>query len=311
MYNKGDEACWKGRIDDTKLRAHFRNFQVVSIIDAYKDKMEEHDVGIIGYAVDQGVYLNQGRRGAVDGPNAIRKKFANLPLKHDISIADFGNVTTDEDTVEHVQLEYADLMAQTNNAAKFHFLIGGGHDISYAHYKGLKRIYPDAKVGVINIDAHFDLRDAKHATSGTGFKQILDEDKDAGYLVLGIQETGNTQHLFNIANQYGVHYVLAEEVDDVTTNEVIKTFIDQYDVIMLTLCLDVIDSSYAPGVSAPCSFGLTPQQVERLIRNVLSFNKTKHFSIAEMNPEYDIDDRTAKLVAHIMFHTVHRNPNIE
>lgn len=310
MYSKADAALWHGRIDDHDNRAHFRNFQTVQVVDAQDELTERFDVGILGYAVDRGVYLNQGRVGAKQGPDAIRTKFGNLPLMHDLSIADFGNVTTEEKFVENVQHEYAELIDKTNDYAKFHLLIGGGHDISYAHFKGLKALDPDQSIGVINIDAHFDLRDSESATSGTGFKQILDEDADAGYLVLGLQEAGNTQHLFEVAEQYDVKYVLAEDIDYDTTDEIIQSFIEQYDIIMLTLCLDVIDSAFAPGVSAPCSFGLTPQQVERLVREVLSYGKTRHLSIAEMNPEYDIDGRTAKLVGHIMFFAVHRNPNI-
>ncbi|WP_414053405.1 formimidoylglutamase [Macrococcus equi] len=312
MYTKGDVTNWQGRVDDLKQRAHFRNFQSVDIIDLEDENKQDisHNVGLLGYAVDQGVHLNQGRTGAKEGPSAIRQKFANLPLKNDITIADFGDVFTEDDYVEDVQQEYADKIAQTSKHANFHFLLGGGHDIAYAHFKGLKEIYPNKSIGVINIDAHFDLRDADCATSGTGFKQILDEDRDAGYLVIGIQEAGNTEHLFNVADEYGVQYVLAEDVDQNSTSEVIQAFIKGYDVIMLTLCLDVIDSAFAPGVSAPCSFGLSPQQVERLIREVLSYNKTQHLSIAEMNPAYDIDGRTAKLVSHIMFHAIHRNPNI-
>lgn len=310
MYSKSDALIWHGRIDDIKDKAHFRNFQVVTVLDATENITERFDVGILGYAVDRGVDLNQGRLGAKDGPNAIREKFGNLPLMNNISIADFGNVATEEKYVEHVQKEFADLIKSTNHCANFHFLIGGGHDIAYAHFKGLKALYPDQSIGVINIDAHFDLREAPHATSGTGFKQILDEDASAGYLVLGLQEAGNTQNLFNIAKQYDVKYVLAEEIETEATNEIISTFVAQYDIIMLTLCLDVIDSAYAPGVSAPCSFGLMPKQVQNLISKIMSYGKTQHISIAEMNPEYDIDDRTAKLVGHIMFHVIHRHPNI-
>ncbi|WP_049316807.1 arginase family protein, partial [Staphylococcus capitis] len=87
-------------------------------------------------------------------------------------------------------------------------------------FKGLKALYPEQSIGVINIDAHFDLRDSEYATSGTGFKQILDEDADAGYLVLGLQEAGNTQHLFEVAEQYDVKYVLAEDIDYDTTDEI-------------------------------------------------------------------------------------------
>lgn len=322
MYTKGDEQLWTGRIDDTEKKEHFRNFQVVDVVDLeginekndneqIKEHTAQYDVGILGYAVDRGVYLNQGRVGAQQGPDAIRGKFGNLALMNDITIGDFGNISTDETYVENVQTEYADMIEKTHPLAKFHMLLGGGHDISYAHYKGLRQLYPHQSIGVINIDAHFDLRDANQATSGTGFKQIIDEDPDAGYLVLGIQQAGNTQHLFNIAKERGVEYVLAEHIDQDSTNESIASFIDKYDVIMLTLCLDVIDSAYAPGVSAPCSFGLSPKQVLRLILEVLKHDKTQHISIAEMNPEYDIDGRTAKMVGHIMFRMLHRNSNIE
>lgn len=322
MYTKGDENLWTGRIDDTENSAHFRNFQVVDVVDLeginekndneqIKEHTAQYDVGILGYAVDRGVYLNQGRVGAQQGPDAIREKFGNMALMNDITIGDFGNISTDETYVENVQTEYADMIEKTHPLAKFHMLLGGGHDISYAHYKGLRQLYPHQSIGVINIDAHFDLRDANQATSGTGFKQIIDEDPYAGYLVLGIQQAGNTQHLFNIAKERGVEYVLAEHIDQDSTNESIASFIDKYDVIMLTLCLDVIDSTYAPGVSAPCSFGLSPKQVLRLILEVLKHDKTQHISIAEMNPEYDIDGRTAKMVGHIMFRMLHRNSNIE
>ncbi|TDM46170.1 formimidoylglutamase [Macrococcoides goetzii] len=322
VYTKGDENLWTGRIDDTENRAHFRNFQVVDVVDLeeiddnreneqIEDYASQYDVGILGYAVDRGVYLNQGRVGAQQGPDAIREKFGNMALMNDITIGDFGNISTDETYVENVQTEYADMIKKSHSLAKFHMLLGGGHDISYAHYKGLRQIYPHQSIGVINIDAHFDLRDAEHETSGTGFKQIIDEDPEAGYLVLGIQQAGNTQHLFNIANDRGVEYVLAEHIDQDSTNERIASFIDKYDVIMLTLCLDVIDSAYAPGVSAPCSFGLSPKQVYRLILEVLKYDKTQHISIAEMNPKYDIDERTAKMVGHIMFRILHRNSNIE
>ena len=46
---------------------------------------------------------------------------------------------------------------------------------------------------MINIDAHFDTRDEGYSTSGTSFRQILEEDDNADYLVLGISQGGNTQ----------------------------------------------------------------------------------------------------------------------
>ena len=79
--------------------------------------------------------------------------------------------------------------------------MGGGHDIAYAQYLGIREVYPDASLGIINIDAHFDTRAESQSTSGTSFRQILDQDNQADYLVLGIQQGGNTQGLFDYAEE--------------------------------------------------------------------------------------------------------------
>ena len=41
---------------------------------------------------------------------------------------------------------------------------------------------------MINIDAHFDTRAEQQSTSGTSFRQILEEDDNTDYLVLGISQ---------------------------------------------------------------------------------------------------------------------------
>ena len=65
---------------------------------------------------------------------------------------------------------------------------------------------------VINIDAHFDTRDEGESTSGTSFRQILDQDDNADYMVLGISQGGNTQGLFDYAKEKNVQYVYADEL---------------------------------------------------------------------------------------------------
>ena len=54
---------------------------------------------------------------------------------------------------------------------------------------------------MINIDAHFDTRAEQQSTSGTSFRQILEEDDNTDYLVLGISQGGNTQSLFDYAKE--------------------------------------------------------------------------------------------------------------
>jgi formiminoglutamase len=54
-------------------------------------------------------------------------------------------------------------------------VLGGGHEVTFAHYSGIKKAFPNQKIGIINIDAHFDNREPENgvgASSGTGFWQI-------------------------------------------------------------------------------------------------------------------------------------------
>lgn len=101
-------------------------------------------------------------------------------------LIDYGNVEHDHDSLIDTQQEYAELAAKSIQNHKQTFLLGGGHDIAYAQYLATRKVYPNESIGVINIDAHFDTRDEGESTSGTSFRQILDQDDNADYMVLGI-----------------------------------------------------------------------------------------------------------------------------
>jgi formiminoglutamase len=79
----------------------------------------------------------------------------------------------------------------------------------------------------------------------------------------------------------------------------LETFIEQHDFIFLTLCTDVLNAAFAPGVSAPSPFGLDPSIVRSIIRSVTSSKKTLSFDISEVNPVLDENNRTVKLGAYL------------
>lgn len=60
----------------------------------------------------------------------------------------------------------------------------------------------------------------------------------------------------------------------------------------MTLWNGRLDSAYAPGVSAPAVFGMTPFQLEYIVQAVLHTTNINSVSIVEMNPQYDVDNRT-------------------
>lgn len=308
MYKLAQRDLWTGRIDSETDESQFRHFQTINFRNIEDDKNESrHGVGILGYAVDKGVELNKGRIGAKEGPNVIKKTFANLPVIRQCNVYDYGNVEHNHDRLEETQQEFAHYVAKSIKKHNQTFLLGGGHDIAYAQYLGTREAYPDASIGVINIDAHFDTREESGSTSGTSFRQILEEDENTDYLVLGIQQGGNTRALFDYAETKGIGYVYSEELLHQISPPIkdkVERFVHDHDVIMFTICMDVIDSAFAPGVSANGVLGLSPHIVLELAKRIIPNEKVPTISIAETNPKYDVDNRTAKLSANFLYHFI-------
>ena len=86
----------------------------------------------------------------------------------------------------------------------------------------------------------------------------------------------------------------------------IQDFIEKQDVVIVTLCMDVVSASAAPGVSAPSVFGLSPQLVRKLLRYIMQFHKVISFDICEVNPTVDEGERTAKLAANFVNEVVYQ-----
>jgi formiminoglutamase len=157
---------------------------------------------------------------------------------------------------------------------------------------------------VLNLDAHFDLRDAPEPSSGTPFLQMARAEEAAGrklnYAVVGISEPNNTQTLFNTAKRLGVKYLLDEDSSAENARKFVADFLDSVDVLYLTIDLDVLPAAVAPGVSAPASYGVPLPVVSAVCRQVAASGKLLHLDVAELNPKFDIDQRTARVAARLV-----------
>lgn len=310
-YQPVAQSAWTGRADSL---AHERLFQVTRCIDLSQDTLMSADtdaIALIGFCSDEGVRRNLGRVGAAQGPNALRAAMANLPIHKPLHIVDLGNVFCENNDLEQAQADLASLVALALQNNYQPCVLGGGHEIAWAHFQGICQAQPDTNIGIINFDAHFDLRPLPESglgTSGTPFTQIADycqtHQQSFNYLCLGIQAAANTASLFEQAQQLNVQVIEADELTDVRTTQhltKIDAFISNVDQVYLTVCMDVFNQAFAPGVSAPQALGLTPWQVMPLLQHVIKSGKVISFDIAELAPNYDQQNRTAALAAQIVY----------
>ena len=312
MHRKADMTQWQGRIDAAEGELGKRWHQIVRPLE-HADNVR--GVGLIGFACDAGVARNQGRTGAEGGPAALRAMLANLPVRRCKSIADAGDIvcTSDgeSDGLEQAQEELSAAIAHLLARGMLPIALGGGHEIAYGSFGGLARHIATRekkpRIGIINLDAHFDLRMDARATSGTPFRQIAEDCQSRGwafnYCCLGVSTFANTDALFQRAESLGVRWRLDEDMGVMQLDKTLGTvsaFISCVDHVYLTTCLDVLPAAVAPGVSAPAARGVPLDVIEPIIDAVAASGKLRLADIAELSPPRDIDNRTARVAARLV-----------
>lgn len=294
---------WSGRVDSTSEKLAFRWHQVVKQIDLKKDRFDfDGSVVLLGFCSDEGVKRNKGRIGAKNAPGEVRKYLASLPWHWDnLKLYDAGDVIVNDD-LESGQKLLGELVKIIKDKKGFPVIIGGGHEVAYGTFLGVK----DYNISIVNFDAHFDNRPYDDApSSGTMFAQIADELKEEyKYFCLGIQKSGNTRQLFERNERFGGKYLFAYEVKNRNFTDEIRNYLENADYIYTTVCMDVFSSDIACGVSAPTPFGISPDDFLFFAEKIVETGKLIAFDIAEINPEYDIDGRTARLGANIIFYVI-------
>jgi len=301
---------WSGREDTEETGPSFRWHQKMQPL----TEISKGGVTLIGFCSDEGVRRNKGRPGAVAGPQALRAALTNLPIIGEPDLYDAGDVICTENQLEEAQSTLAKYVAQSIGRQSLPIVLGGGHEVAWGSFQGIAQTGIDLqRVMIVNFDAHFDLRLASSANSGTPFRQMQEFCAEKGspftYRVFGISQFSNTQALFDRADEIGVRYWVDEklqfESDVRSAQEALKQDLERCDAVYLTICLDVLPGASAPGVSAPAALGVPLASIEFLIDEILASGKLIAADIAELNPEMDRDHLTAKVAARLVARIAH------
>lgn len=308
---------WQGRPDSPSSACFFQIVNMLPLTQTIPDREIELAFGLLGFCCDEGIRRNYGRPGAVEGPAAIRSVLGKLPIqKSNIVCYDAGDIVCTDEDLESVQAALGEAVAILLAKKITPIVLGGGHELAYGHYQGIARAFNKEKLGIVNFDAHFDMRPIPQGkgTSGTPFLEIAEAerafDKPFDYNCIGIQHAGNIRQLFETAKQYNTQIILADDLHQGYLDKCVNFIdrvLDQNQIIYVSLDLDVLAAAYAPGVSAPQALGLTPWQIIPLLRQLAASGKAISYDIAELSPPFDTDQRTAKLAASFIYEIIHHH----
>ena len=316
LYQVADPSLWDGRVDGQEL-CHQRWHQAIDCIDL-KESIDLKDaVVLLGFCCDEGVRRNQGREGAKFAPDYLRKVLSNLPVSYNpaIKLYDAGNIGVSGYDMESSQQALSQAVYRLKSMGAFPVVLGGGHEMSYAHFQGLVK-QNDKRVGIINIDAHVDMRELADGAgnSGTSFYQIQKDLSARGesfaYLAIGIQQVSNTVGLLQYAESKGAQLIYAHEISYENLDNLrakIELFSQEVDQLYLSIDMDAFSAAFAPGVSALSYNGIIPDPTFlKLLRTIYQHPKLVSLDFAELNPRYDLDERTAKLTSSLIFEFLKR-----
>jgi formiminoglutamase len=300
-----DMSVWTGRVDTADGPDALRWHQMVKALAPDSPP----GVVLIGFACDEGVRRNGGRVGAKDGPQAIRASLASLAWHQHFPVYDAGDVRCDDGDMEGAQSRLAEGVASAIRAGHRPLILGGGHETAWGTFQGIMSAKPDANLGIINIDAHFDLRADEPGNSGTPFYQMAkwcrEQNRWFGYFPLGISPASNTEALFARARELNVSWRFDSDLTRLKLDAVladVRTFVDGSDCVYLSVDLDVLSASVMPAVSAPAARGVALDSVVAVIETVLKQqNKLVALDIVELNPAHDIDRRGAAVAARLVW----------
>lgn len=280
-------------------------------------EVEEGTIVIAGIGIDQATTGHPGTRFGAERLREVSTRFITYDrdiftlanrgwyladvgktILEGVRLADVGNVVhqLSEDAQGLYQRCYRATLSIHQRKALPVF-IGGDHSISAPLILACREVYED--ITLIHIDAHTDLGEWDASVThhhGNVMSRVLHENPKLEVRQFGIRGFAGTPHS-------GGRCQTASQIQiDSDLDEVIVRYIPQGRKCYVSLDVDVLDPSVAPGTGTPVPMGMMPRTLLRLLRAVATQNRIVGIDVVELCPSLDRDDMTTSLVFHMLMH---------
>ena len=259
------------------------------------EQSEQHQVAILGIPYDAN---SSFMRGPAEAPPIIRKSLfsdssnlwteTGVDLGGNAVLLDAGDLDFDGTDEPVSVIETATALLLDHQIPPI--LLGGDHFITYPVVKAFRRKYP--KLSILHIDAHPDLYHAfqenrhSHASS---FARVMEEQLVDRLVQVGIRTMNGHQRAQ--AEKFGVEVIEMRHWQ--------KDFQLRFDTpVYVSLDMDALDPSCAPGVSHLEPGGFTTRQVITLLQTFEG--SIVGADIVEFNPQNDALNLTSMTAAKIL-----------
>ncbi len=267
------------------------------------------DAGFIGAPYSSASISSSGASG---GPEAVRMGFRyNVTYSPDwdtdiqkMTVRDLGDIAGHLTSVEtaHQHIEDAVSGALGLGQTFVPIIVGGDHSISAPAIRGFSKANPGKKIGVINFDAHTDVRNFDHGNhNGTPFRQVLERDPKidpANFVELGIHGFMNSSTYCQWLRDLGARIVTGREIQrrgmEECVAEALELASNGTDLIYVSVDIDCLAYPYTIGTSAASPEGLSAWQLLEGMWACGQHPKVAALDVVEIDPSRDVKDLTAR-----------------
>jgi arginase len=285
-------------------------------------------VRIIGVPMD----LGQSRRGVDMGPSALRVAGLQARLKQlGHQVEDIGNISVKQAEEMPYGEKRAKYMAEIAETCKdlaeivqksleegfVPLVLGGDHSIAAGAVTGVAAHFRKEKkqIGYIWLDAHGDMNTPESSPSGNvhgmplaavmgyGAPELVDllgfkpKVEPQNIVLVGVRDLDTQER--RLVKKSGVRVFTMRDIDERGMREVmadaLKYATDDTDGISVSLDMDFVDPSDAPGVGTPVRGGVTYREAHLAMEMIADSDAMAAMEIVEINPVIDEHNRTALL----------------
>ncbi|MEM3078009.1 MAG: agmatinase [Nitrososphaerales archaeon] len=256
-------------------------------------------VKIFGVPFDSTVTFRPGAR---FGPNAIRQAYMNIEVYslfldvdlESLSLLDLGNLklTNDvDDMVYSVEKVVEELVQEGVTFG----ILGGEHTLTFGTYLSMPK-----DTALIIFDAHLDLRDefaGLKLSHATFLRRLTDKVGTESIIHIGSRAASKDE--WKIADKIRLSLISLQTIQTIPNAEMLLLdFLKDFENVYVSIDLDVLDPSFAPGVGNPEPDGLSLHKLLEFLYS-LKGKRIIGFDIVELTPLYD-SGITAVVAAKLM-----------
>ncbi|MGQ9469231.1 MAG: agmatinase [Nitrososphaerales archaeon] len=230
------------------------------------------------------------RPGARFGPNAIRQAYMNIEIyspfldfdPESLSVLDLGNLKLTNNAEEMVYSVGKVVKEIVQEGVTFGIL-GGEHTLTFGAYLSVPK-----DTALIVFDAHLDLREefaGLKLSHATFLKRLTDRIGAESIVHIGSRAASREE--WKIADKIGLSLISMQSIYAIANSEkLLSDFLKDFENVYLSIDLDVLDPSSAPGVGNPEPDGLSMHKILEFLYS-LKGKKIIGFDIVELTPLYD------------------------